>query len=310
MSTTLLAPPAPAADVELPAEFDPAIYVANERNRDLQFLDAEAARHHYRTYGRKEGRPCSAVDGRAAFLALVPAGGDRLEIGPSSRPCFPRGTPGVRYLDTRGTEQLRAAANGNPDAVPDIDFVSRGRPYRELTQDRFDAIVSSRNLERQPCLVTHLTDVATLLRPGARFFATVTDSRFGSDHYLPDMNLVDVLDAFAGRRTNAAPRDIIARRLLGTHNDAAAHWAGRHGPDPHRKLMQERGTRERIAEVLRALRAGSDDPDTIVWRFSPGGFRDLMEILAATGLSPLRVERLYPTIKPGNEFYAVLSVMP
>jgi SAM-dependent methyltransferase len=299
-----------AAADELPPDFDPDVYVAHPANADLRGLDAGQARHHYNLYGRPEGRYCSAVDGRPAFLGLIPIGGTVLYIDPFFLPGVDLAGRTVHRLAARTADELREAlqrAGADPALVPKIDLVWRGEPYRELTRERFDAVLGLHSLERQPCLITHLSDVASVLKPGARFFLAISDRRFGTAHYLPDSLLPDVLEAFAARRTRHVARNAIANRLMATHDHAAAHWAGLHGPDPQRRVADD-SLRQEVATLLRQLRGGTPDAATLAWHFTPESFQYLMETLAVLGLSPFRIERLYWTINPYSAFYAVLRV--
>lgn len=295
---------------ELPPEFDPDLYVAHPANTDLRGLDAEQARHHYNLYGRAEGRDCSAVDGREAFLGLIPSGGTVLYIDPFFAPGVDLADRTVHRLANRTIDELREAAKQagtDPDLVPQIDLVWRGEPYRELTRERFDAALGLHSLERQPCLITHLSDVASVLKPGARYFLAVADRRLGAAHYLPDSLLSDVLEAFAVRRTRHAARNVIANRLMATHDHAAAHWAGLPGADPRQRAADD-PLRQEVATLLRSLRGGTPDAATLAWHFTPESFQYLIDTLAVLGLSPFRIERLYWTINPYSAFYAVLRV--
>jgi hypothetical protein len=297
------------AESELPAEFDHNAYVAHPQNADLRHFGPDGARHHYQAYGRAEGRPCSVVDGRAAFLALIPEG-PLLEIGPYCRPCFAPGSRPVRMLDAFTTHELRdmAAREGlDPGGVPDIDFVWQGQPYRELIRERFDAVVASHSLERQPCLITHLTDVASVLRLGGHFFLVLEDRRYSGAHYLPNSTLADILEPFATRGIRHAPRNVFAERLFRTHDNAAAHWGGHHGPDASERIADAQ-LMENVAQAMRKLRASPGYIDVPAWRFTPDSFRYLIDVLASIGLSPFRAERIYPTVRPKSEFYAVLRI--
>lgn len=72
-----------------------------------------------------------------------------------------------------------------------------------------------------------------MLKLGARWFLVIADRRFSAAHYLPDSTLADALEAFAIRRSRHVARNLIASRLMATHDDAARHWAGLHGPRTH-----------------------------------------------------------------------------
>lgn len=291
---------------ELPATFDVTVYRQHEKNPDLRNLGTDHARQHYNTYGRAEGRICSVVASRQDFLALIPDGAI-LEIGPGDRPAFPDAGPRVSYLDVGSTESLRETAT-TPGAVPDIDFLWKGEPYHLLLRNRFDAVFAGLSLERQPCLVSHLTNVAAVLKPGARYFAVLADRRYRADHYLPDTSLGDVLEAFGTRRTRHSITSQTNQTMTLTHDDPVAHWNGSHGPDPLLQVLTPE-LRERIGGILRVSIGDTGYRDAIAWHFTPERFAWLIDALAGLGMSPLRLERLYPTVRGAGEFYAVLRVV-
>jgi len=296
---------------ELPVEFDPDVYVVHPTNADLQGLDGEQARHHYSAYGRVEGRVCSTVDGRKAFLSLIPPDGTLLSIEPAIPLNVDLAGRTVRRLADRTTAELREAvkrAGADPALAPEVDLVWRGEAYLELTRERFDAALAIHSLERQPCLITHLTNVASVLKLGARFFLVIADRSFGAAHYAPDSTLVDVLGAYAAHRHRHIACNLIASQLITTHDDAPRHWAGLHGPDPRQRKADD-AMRKEITELLRSIRSGPPDGATPAWHFTPKSFQYLIDTLDALGLSPFRIERLYWTIRPGADFYTVLSVV-
>jgi hypothetical protein len=294
---------------ELPSAFDWSVYAS--RNADLSGFDQEGVTHHYARYGRDEGRISSAIGGRGDFLNLIPPDTSLLEIGPFCTPCFTPLTHRVRFLDAFPTEELRTIAGelswGRPDLVPDIDYVWRGEPYTALIEERFDAAFSSHNIEHQTCLVTYLQDVASVLAPGRRFFLIIPDRRYCFDYYLSESTIADVLDAFIERRRQHSARSILEHRLMLTHNEAAAHWAGDHGPDPRRRAP-DADLVGRITDNLKSLTARDGYVDTHAWQFVPESFTQLIGTLNAAGLIPFEAERVYPTLWSSNEFYAVLRL--
>lgn len=294
-----------------PAEFDEAIYLGHPANSDLRILRAGEAKPHYRRYGQGAGRICSEIASRDRFLSLVPRNAALLEIGPFCTPCFRRDTHDVRYLDVRTTEELREWARtlswAVPDKVPDIDYVWQGEPYRTLTSDRFTALFSSHNIEHQPCLVTHLNEAASLLRSGGKFFLNIPDKRYCFDHFRPETTIADVLDAYLASPTRHVPRSVLGNRLLMTHNDKVAHWRGEHGDDPRGRTINAAYLRT-VRETLGILQRNSEYIDCHAWQFTPDSFRHLMGILYAAELIPFQIERLYPTLRNTNEFYAILCL--
>lgn len=294
--------------IEFPPEYDYSAYVQHPLNPTLQNLDEAQALWHYHCYGREEGRPCSPIDSRPAFQGLI--GGDRslLEIGPFCTPAFTRASHDVRFLDVFTTEELRTKSRAltwaDPEKVPEIDYVWRGQDYASLIDHRFEAVFSSHNIEHQTCLVTHLRDVASILRPGGRFFLAIPDKRYCFDYFIAETTIADILDAYLSGRTTHAARSLASSLLL-AHNEAEGHWRGEHGADPRRREIN--GTFvDQIKGFIDSWRAQPDFQDTHAWQFTPDSFRYLTELLFSCDLSPLRLERLYQTIRPSNEFYAIL----
>lgn len=298
------------ADLVLPPAYDYEFYVTHTRNLDLASAKPDEAWAHYVHYGLREGRISGPVESRGHFTALVPAKAAILEIGPGGNPTFRRPAFNVRYLDVLDAPALRALAHEQPwvDAtqIPDIDHVWRGQRYRELIAARFDAAFSSHAVEHQPCLVRHLNDVADVLRPRGWYFLVVPDKRYCFDHFMPETTVGEVVEAHLEGRTRHAARHILDHGLMCAHNEAHVHWEDNHGADPRDEAMTEE-LGKRVRQYL-ADRPGQGDTymDTHAWRFTPHGFRYVLSVLRAAGLTRFSVERVYPTMRPSFEFFAVL----
>ena len=285
---------------DLPPELDLAFY--RLVHDDLAAFDDETLTAHFEAYGRAEGRLASPAAHRYGFMALVPADGDVLEIGPFTKPCV-RG-PRVRYFDVLDQAGLRerAALHGQPtETCPAIDFVS---PIGDLSvvEGTYDAVVSSHCIEHQPDLVAHLRAVERLLRPGGRYLMMVPDRRYCFDALLPDSTVADVEEAHAEGRRVHAWRSVMEHRALTTHNDTGRHWAG-DSADPGAHL---RGDREVAARAEYEAAAGAYI-DVHAWQFTPRSFKAVMTALADRGLTRLRCVRSYDTVHGCNEFAAVLA---
>ena len=298
-------------DVALPPEFDLEIYRNHPGNADVRDLDGAAARAHYMSFGRQEGRICSAIASRADFVALVPRSAEILEIGPFCSPAFPRaGWPTVRYLDALSTGQLRARAKtmswAKPEAVPDIDYVWQGQPYAALTGRSFDIVYSSHVIEHAPCLVKHLREVGSILKPGGRYLLTIPDKRYDFDHHIPETTIADVLDAFLIGRTNRhSARDLINEALYHVHNEPPLHWAGDHWPDPKQRPVTPE-LMDRLSEVIERYQKNEGYVDAHAWLFTPTTFRTQIDIMSAGRMIPFVRERVYDTLHMQGEFFAVL----
>jgi hypothetical protein len=298
---------------ELPSPFEWLIYVNHPSNGDLKGFTESEATHHYMTFGRDEGRIASQIDSRSAFLGIIPKDCPLLEIGPFCTPSFsPKNGP-VRYLDVFSTTELRDIAAelswGKPDEVPEVDYVWNGSRYSELINERYDVVFSSHNIEHQPCLVTHLQNIASIMRPGRRLFLIIPDRRYCFDYYLAESTIADVLDAFVACRSKHKPGSILEHRLLLTHNEPKGHWDGNHGPDTRRRLLDPAFLKE-VETSLLELPSTQEYIDTHAWHFTPDSFSYIVSFLKASGLVQFDIEGVYPTIRPTNEFFVVLRLAP
>lgn len=294
-------------DQRLPPEFDPVVYQA--RSRDIARFDGAGARLHYQNHGMAEGRICSKVGCRRDFIGLVPPGLAILEIGPFFSPAFRRPGANVHYLDCISTESMkeRAMALKNADIgnIPEIDYVWSGQRYADLIGRKFPAIYSSHNIEHQPCLVTHLHDLESVLEEDGAVFLAVPDKRYCFDHFFPETNLADVVEAWAEGRKRHRLKDILEHRFFSAHNEPARHWRGEHGVNQGSLPLDERRNAMFMAEIER-LRSSDEYTDVHAWKFTPAAFRTLFGNLYSMKLTRLRIARLYPTVRNSNEFYAAL----
>ncbi len=81
-------------------------------------------------------------------------------------------------------------------------------------------VFSSHNIEHQPCLITHLAEVASLMRTGGWFLLAIPDKRYCFDHLLPESTITDVLEPFLSGRRDHAVRSLVQGRMMHTHNEA------------------------------------------------------------------------------------------
>lgn len=293
----------------LPLEFDHETYVNHPGSRDLARFDEGKARLHYRNYGMAEGRICSEVKDRKDFIRLVPAELPILEIGPFFSPAFRRPKANVYYIDCLSTESMKKRAEklkgAAVDAIPEIDYVWSGQRYADLIGRKFSAVYSSHNIEHQPCLVTHLHDLESVLEEEGAVFLAVPDKRYCFDHFFSETNLADVVEAWAEGKRRHRLKDILEHRFFAAHNEPARHWRGDHGVNQGLLPLDERRNASFMAELER-LRTSDEYTDVHAWKFTPATFRALIDNLYSLKLTRLRIARVYPTVRNSNEFYAVM----
>lgn len=293
----------------LPLEFDHEVYVNHAGSRDIAKFDEMAAQLHYRNHGMLEGRVCNEVSDRINFIGLIPPERPILEIGPFFSPAFKRPAANVYYLDSLSTESMKKRAEKIKEAaidnIPEIDYVWSGQRYADLIGRKFSAIYSSHNIEHQPCLVTHLHDLESVLSKEGAVFLAIPDKRYCFDHFFPETNLADIVDAWAEGKRRHRMKDILEHRFFAAHNEPARHWRGDHGVNRGLFPLGDGQNASFIAELER-LRSSDEYTDTHAWKFTPATFRMLLGNLFSLKLTRLRIARIYPTVKNGNEFYAVL----
>lgn len=295
--------PKPIPGFDLPPEFDARYY--RDSYPDLAGLTEEQALSHFICAGRAEGRVAHPAAKREEFLQLIDLEHSILEIGPMDSPVL--SGPNVRYFDVLGTEELRRRCEKHgriPGNCPEIHYVS---PHGDLgvVDGCFDAAVSSHAIEHQPDLVAHLRGVAAILRPGGRYFVLVPDRRYCFDHFLPDSNLPELIDAHLRQVRVHDPRRIIEHIALTTHNDPDRHWQGDHGKPGWLDHP------ERIHAALRWIQAHPGEYyDCHAWQFTPDSFRQVLQGLFEFRFTTMRPVRVYDTPKGRLEFCAVLERAP
>ncbi len=279
--------------------FDAAFY--RDAYADLASFPDDVLWQHFLAHGIDEGRQGCRESTREGFASLLPTGKPVLEIGPFANP-FLRG-PDVRYADALTTDQLRARATEfglDPEGCPTISY-----PTFDLRtiRDKFHAVLSSHCIEHQPDLLRHIQAVEGLLEPGGSYFLIVPDKRFCFDYFLPESTIADVMTAYARRSKVHDLGKVIEHGSMITHNDSFRHWNGDHGVMP---ITESRDG------VRRAIAAYEADPEAYIdvhaWQFTPRSCRTLLQILEELGLTRLRLTSLQPTVRPRNEFCAVLTL--
>jgi SAM-dependent methyltransferase len=300
LARVVLDEPEPNMSNVFPAEFDAALY--RDIHPDLCHLTEEGLAQHYHAFGIAEGRVASAVADRAAFVRLLPDVGTVLEIGPFFSPSAKGAN--VRYFDVFDTNELkkRAEAYGaDPDSCPNIDYVSPDNSLSSI-RERFSATLSCHCIEHQPDLVRHLKEVGDILDPNGCYFVVIPDKRYTFDHFRHPSTIADVLGAHLVKRIFHDPASILEYRLLRTHNDSGRHWMEDHG----RAIIEENAD-ELIPAIEEASHSSEHYIDTHAWHFTPRSFRDVIEYLRRAKLCKLEILRIYPTVRPSNEFYVVLG---
>lgn len=97
---------------------------------------------------------------------------------------------------------------------------------------------------------------------------------------------------------------ILEHRALTVHNDVPKHWAGDHGPQYPRAVLEL--LRNGVAEYETSVQEHTY-VDVHHYNFTPQGLAFIVDTLHNLGLTELRVHRLYETVKDRFEFGIVLK---
>ncbi len=284
---------------DFPPEFDPVCYKATYE--DLRHFDSDGLLQHWQLHGIREGRRANQLSNRNDFVGLIPQKSRVLEIGPFNAP-LKKGA-NVKYFDVLDKQGLIARAQSigfETSNIPHVDFVS-AEGNLATVHEKFDFVLSSHVFEHQPNLIKHLTDIHNLLEDEGYYCLLVPDKRYCFDHFIPETNLAQIVEANINNNVRHSLRSVIECRALTTHNECLRHWQGDHG-DPNASL------RERCeAAVSEYKNSQGRYIDVHAWYFTPESFRNIVASLNQIGAVSFETVRIYTTQYGFNEFWAILQ---
>lgn len=241
---------------------------------------------------------------RQDFIGSIPTGVRMLEIGPFAFPKFHGEL--VRYFDVLNAEQIKAECRRlciSSEFTPEkIDYIS-GEISIGKIPEKFSLVYSSHVIEHTTDIYRHINEVANIIEPDGSYYLAIPDKRYCFDHFKQSTSIGDAIAAYHEQRVDCPLGLWIDRYVRGTHNDAARHWAGDHGPPPPSVQMDK---------ILTALRE-FNSPDRLakmaphLWFLTPDTFRDIMDVGYRLGYIDLRLEAVSRTAQGAAEFYAVFT---
>ncbi len=271
---------------------------------DLQGMEEEDLRAHYRRHGYWEGRvahPLATREGFMAALPMVPC----LEIGPFTTPALSGSH--VRYADILSTGELQQRAEVlefDKQNVPEIHFVLEHGDLKGI-DERFDLVFSSHCIEHQPNLIGHLRDVAALLTARGKYAVIIPDARFCFDAHLPLSCISEVLQAHHEDRRVHSMASFIQHSALTTHNVAQSHWAENIAiGDRSWKMIEP----NRLKAAIDSWDLSLGYSDVHAWQFQPLSFSDIVGALITLDLVPFKKIECHATVSGQLEFTATLSL--
>ena len=227
-----------------------------------------------------------------------------LEIGALDSPLLRRPQQDVLYVDYAPTEVIKANQFDSAvrlDEIVNVDVVWGERPLAECVGRPVDYVVASHVIEHVPDLIGWLAEIADTLRPGGRFGLAVPDKRFTFDALRRETTLAEVVEAHVLGFRRPSLRQVFDVASLGVAVDASEVWSGRFDARARRPEVLAR-LRPALG-LVQELRDRPQYRDAHCWVFTPPGFVDLLEELAALDLLPFELETLRPTETGAAEFY-------
>jgi len=239
-----------------------------------------------------------------------------LEIGPLTRPTFPRSLGfTVQNLDHADADALREKYRDDPNiditAIEEVDWVWEGGPYSNIPgiPADFDFIVSCHSIEHSSDLVQFLADLSALLSPQGLLFLVVPSRERMFDYYRPLSTLGDVI---MGHHYPAA-LDMKARideLELAAALDGKICWSEGEGhlAQIRRRRPQPIRSEDFVYSELQGAGTWSAEKeyrDGHRWVFEPESLTMLISSLSQLGLCDFRVIDSKPGV--GCEFMMVLE---
>ena len=283
--------------MKLPNEFNADVY--RKHNIDLRSFSDENLLHHWNEHGEREGRIASTVNNRDRFLGLLHFANSLLEIGVFDKPTINFLNDGIRtihYADWLSKEDLVTRANEIPgrdsSTVPEIRWILADG-YKQV-HDKYDIIVSHHCVEHQPDLITHFHNVKSIASSNGGYFFSLPDKRHCFDHFIPESNIVDLVEAYYLRREAPTFKSVLEHRCFTRHSY-------RDGINPY--LIHEPCATTAFERAYQEY-LHSDYVDVHCWQFTPFSFKTLYNQLVELGLLPsYRDLKVYSA---GSEFYVAL----
>jgi len=284
--------------VEFPQEFNARSY--RRRYPDLAGLTRAEVREHWQRDGRPNGRNGSQVERREQLLSCLSESEHLLEIGPFDNPSLEAirtADQEIDYADYLSQEELVARAREIPgresNRVPPIRYVLSRGGYQQI-QQRYDAIVSHHCVEHQPDLITHLKDVAGLLKPHGVYLCTLPDQRRCFDRYLPRTSLVEVIAAHLEKRTRPPLQAVIEHRCFTVQD-----W--QNSTNPMASLQP--GLSKQLELAFKEFQS-QPYVDVHCWKFTSTQFSRILSQIVTLGFLPQ--ETHWHTYNLDNEFAVII----
>ena len=233
-----------------------------------------------------------------------------LEIGALFKPIIENSY----YLDHLNTQELIEKYKNDPNVdvskIVDVNFIyNPDLRFDEYIPLKFDAIISSHNIEHQPNLVKHLIDIESILKDNGEVHLWIPDYRYEFDHYKSESGIIDVLDNYFSNRKKPTFVKLLEMHLLQTENDTHIQQSRykRESRDDYLNIKRNllNGIGKFSLNELKNMYDSSEYIDAHVWNFTPHGFEAIINILYMYKLTNFKVKYINQ-FNNSHEFFVTL----
>lgn len=228
-----------------------------------------------------------------------------LEIGALDAPTFSRDECDVRFLDYASTEELARKGVDNPryrlDRIVAVDYICPTPDYDRYIHDRFDLVIANHVIEHVPDTLGWLSSIEALLRPGGKLFLSVPDKRYTFDIARRCTNFIDLMRHHEAGTLKPGFYEILEHFYYHKRITAEEAWAGA-GKERLAEMRFSPKDALRVAEKF----AMAPYADVHCHVFTSESFQELIDVLDALDLLPLRCSQLWAPVHGSNEFHVLM----
>lgn len=235
-----------------------------------------------------------------------------VEIGPLNNPLLRKDEANVIYVDYATTEELRTKpydSSINPADIVDVDVVWAEQPLRECMPESHrecDYVVAAHVIEHVPDIVGWLHDIRSILKSGGSLGLAIPDKRFTFDYCRNESTVGEMIEAWLHKYRRPSIRQVFDHCSLAVILDVHSAWLLPPNGADLPKLSGDLALRLAFDQAVE-IAARPRYIDSHCWVFTPAGFLNQLEILAALELLPFTVDFFEPTLNGNLEFIVRLA---
>lgn len=241
------------------------------------------------------------------------------EIGPLHNPLVSKSDSHVIYVDHTDTESLREsfAQDKSVDVSKiQVDAIWGAQTLKQAiaryAQEKgdlsesltLDYVLASHVIEHVPDLITWLTEIRSILKPGGTVRLAIPDRRFTFDYLRRPSELTSVLVAYLNRARIPNTQCILDFCLNEVAVDCAMAWQGK----IDEAALKRAHTFEGALRVARDALENGNYHDVHCWVFTPASFAGLCKDLADHGLLDFECTEFHDTAVNEIEFFVHMRV--